>query len=122
MIPKALNVIEDESEVWAHFNSHARQPTLPYVVLVEDWVSCETLDVPAVALLGTNLRQELVTVLSNITDRLVIALDNDATLKAIKLKEQVSFFFKQVDVLHLPKDPKDMNEEELDECIYGRIV
>ena len=68
---------------------------------------------PCVSILGTSLPNDALEELQARFERITICLDKDATSKAIKLKRQLRTLFQEVNVKFLPKDPKDMNDEEL---------
>jgi DNA primase len=82
------------------------------VVLVEDQISAVRAAYDgfhAVALLGTNLDQEVVRAISMLKRPVVIALDADATDKAFKLAKDWGMAFKSCRVAVLPCDLKDMD-------------
>lgn len=94
------------------------------VVIVEDFASaaaCATdRRLTGFALLGTNFNSSnYLPVLQQLTPtKIVIALDRDATNKAIKLKNFLTFLFESVTIHRLnDKDIKDMNYEELQLCL-----
>lgn len=88
-------------------------------VLVEDFASAAAVASDSlftgVALLGTHANPKvIIEVLTNLKpDRVIVALDKDATRKAIKLKNFLQFIFKDVIIHPLQKDIKDMTEDEL---------
>lgn len=90
------------------------------VVLVEDYPSClrilSQLNIPCCCMGGTNLYDSMVsTLLSLGVEQVVIVLDADAVIKAIKMKRSISLAFPDTVVLPLTgPDPKDMSPEELD--------
>jgi hypothetical protein len=56
-------------------------------------------------------------------DNVVMALDPDATNKAIEFRDKYSLLFRgNFSVLQLSKDPKDMNRQELKLEIEDRIL
>lgn len=85
------------------------------IVVVEDFASAIKVNriLPCAALLGTGLGLEAAKLLRELSDHLVIALDPDATSKALKLSKEYSLLFKKVSVVSLTKDPKDMTGAEL---------
>ncbi len=84
------------------------------VILVEDCISACVLFpfVNSIALLGTSIPDELISYLSPYS-RLYIALDADATAKAIKLQKQLSSY-KETHIIQLRKDIKYFSTDELD--------
>ena len=110
---KALTYI-DEGEVPISWYKH-QDKTQP-LILVEDIPSAVRAAkyVSSVALLGTHLGIDRIEeiVQQNFT-RVRIALDQDATEKAFRHLRKWGAFFNEVDVLPLPKDLKDMTEDEL---------
>lgn len=97
------------------------------VVLVEDQISARMVsrycDIDTVALLGSHVSQQLVEYLWNDLKfrRILIALDEDATKKAIKFAQRYSLY--NVEAMPLTKDPKDMTPDEVisvfSERLYG---
>lgn len=91
------------------------------VVLVEDMPSAVRLaqDYNCIALLGTHLTAEMAATLAAMRyDNVIFALDADATAKALKLKNQWSFYFLRTTVLPLPgPDIKDMSILEYNEFL-----
>lgn len=101
---------------WTAFNSGA-------VILVEDIPSAVRLSLysDTIALLGTTLDTRDI---KNITDKyrkIVIALDADATVQALRL-HRVLGMWRPTYVWELPKDIKDMTEQELRTEIECRWV
>lgn len=95
-----------------HFPSPLRSRS---VMLVEDIPSANKMDkfYPCVALLGTNLNDKKLDYLLSLgITHVIIALDNDATRKAIKLAKK---FMISTSILPLQKDLKDQTDEQLQE-------
>lgn len=93
-----------------HFPSPLRSRS---VILVEDIPSANKMDkhYPCVALLGTNLNDKKLDYLLRLgVNHVILALDNDATRKAIKLAKK---FMISTTILPLQKDLKDQTDEEL---------
>lgn len=94
-------------------------------VIVEDFASAaavSTRGVTGVALLGTHVNPKtLLPMLKTIgpIGRITIALDKDATIKAIKLRKFLQFLYEYVNIYKLNKDIKDMTAKELDECLMN---
>lgn len=96
------------------------------LTLVEDQPSAVRLsqDTDTLALLGTHVTAELAREIQTMGySRIVLALDNDATLKALKIKQQIGLFYRQFDVIPLEgPDIKDMTVDEYNrflEVAYG---
>lgn len=89
-------------------------------LLVEDCASAVAAsrnpDVTGVALLGTNIRKDFITHLFNY-DTVYVALDPDAYSKSFKLKGQLTAYIKDVRVLKLNKDIKDLDDDQ-----YSRVI
>ena len=71
--------------------------------------------IDTVALMSSHINLEQVKHLRQLTDTVYLALDEDATDKAIKLQKRYGFYFRNFIVLPLSKDIKDMNNKELRE-------
>ena len=97
------------------------EATTSVCMLVEDIPSAikATKHVTSVALLGTNLTSDCLMHLRGKFTTLYIALDEDATDKAIQMAKKYSIFFKEVIPVPLKKDIKNMNDEELDDLFGG---
>lgn len=96
------------------------------LTLVEDQPSAVRLaqDTDALALLGTHVTNQLAATIQSMRySRIVLVLDNDATLKALKIKQQLGLFFNRFDVVPLEgPDIKDMTVDEYNrflEVAYG---
>lgn len=83
------------------------------ILVVEDVLSCIKANqyVPCIALLGTNLSRDKISILSKLTKNLIIGLDRDATTKSFDYKNKYSVFFNTLDILILNKDIKDDLED-----------
>lgn len=99
------------------------------LTLVEDQPSAVRLaqDTDTVALLGTHAEPAVMEELCRMNySRIVLALDADATLKAIKIRKQYSLFFNRFDVVPLSgPDIKDMTADEYNtflEVAYGKTL
>ena len=87
-------------------------------ILVEDCFSCCSVtpfSVTGIAILGTNLLQTHLDTLKNYK-KVVVALDKDATLKAIDLSRSISQFV-NCSVAFLPDDLKNLKDEERERII-----
>jgi len=92
------------------------------VVAVEDIPSAlrlERVGVRAVALQGTHLTDDAAAELIKEATDLVIALDADATTKALSTARKLRLHFRTCTVLALEKDIKDQTAEELEQCLSG---
>lgn len=90
------------------------------VVLVEDQVSALKLSryCTAVALLGTHMNEAQATEIASVRPGAVtIALDEDATNTAYKLKRWYGLMYPHCDVVQLHKDIKDMSDETIIEAL-----
>ena len=87
------------------------------LVLVEDILSATklaALGIPTAALLGTHISTEVLSYLATQYESLTVALDPDATVKALRLKAEAELFFLGgIIVVPMRKDPKDTPESEL---------
>jgi hypothetical protein len=115
--PKVLNV---QTSTWCQAYSVYRTPGRfigHKYLIVEDQISAlrASYKINSLALLGTNLGEDLVTRLKGVdlTDA-VICLDADAFQKALKLQKDLSVLFKSLIVVKPPKDLKNMDRDELD--------
>ena len=86
-------------------------------MLVEDVPSAirATPFITCAALLGTNLTSDCLMELRNRFNVLYIALDEDATLKALAMVKQYRVYFKDVIAVPLKKDIKNCTDTELEE-------
>jgi hypothetical protein len=73
------------------------------------------------ALLGTHLSEDIVATLARNFHTIYLALDNDATKKAIGYKRKYSLSFGNFIVVPLSKDVKNMKEIETNELIGGLL-
>ena len=113
--PKSINHWNtDATNLYFPRPLHEIQSETP-VVVVEDFLSAIKVNRvhPCAALLGTNLSLTDAMLLRSLSNKLVIALDPDATSKALKLSKQYSLLFDRVSVVALNKDPKDMSGAEI---------
>lgn len=109
---KALTFPDGDEPVTSYYVLSGERP----VILVEDIPSAVRASsyVNAAALLGTGLSKEAAVELSSVTRNVVIALDNDATSNAIKMRNRINLLFDSVAVLPLDQDMKDTPEDELE--------
>jgi DNA primase len=90
------------------------------VWVVEDQWSAMRLwqeGVSAVALLGTHINHERAVEISSVSRDVLIALDKDATARAIQYATQYRYAF-NAKVIALEKDIKDTSIEELKQLIH----
>jgi len=71
----------------------------------------------AVALLGSHINDLQAAHLARLFSTVILALDNDAFLKAIKLMNKYTFYFKEFKLLRLQEDIKNMKYTELDKLL-----
>lgn len=87
----------------------------PVALLVEDCASAVAAsrnhNVTGVALLGTNLRKDFIPHLAKY-DVVYVALDPDAYSKSLKLKRQLTAYLKDVRILRLENDIKDLDDSQ----------
>lgn len=95
----------------------------PAIAVAEDILSSIKVSrhVACVAALGHYLTLEQIKELRSQTDTLIIMLDNDVFHKAVKLRKDYGFYFRNFHVILLSKDPKDTPDEELKEIISETI-
>ena len=89
------------------------------VWVVEDQFSAMRLwqhGLSAVALLGTHINHERAVEISSVSNDVFLALDKDATAKAIEYATKFRYAF-NAKVVALTRDIKDQTEEELKELI-----
>jgi len=111
-VPKAITYwFNDVPKL--HFRGNTGGP----ILIVEDIPSAikGSRYIQTVALLSSHINLEQVKHLRTLTDTVYLALDDDATDKAVKLQKRWGFYFKVFTVLPLSKDIKDMDEQELKE-------
>jgi DNA primase len=95
------------------------------VLVVEDYPSMlrinSQMGIPTCCLGGTNIyAKHIDTMLTLGVDELIIVLDADAVVKAVKLKRGLSLAFDSVTVIPLTgADPKDMTHDELNLILKG---
>ena len=90
------------------------------LLLVEDQVSAIKANrfMPTCALLGTSLSLDVAEYLSRLYPNVVIALDKDASSKAINYKIKFGLLFRNFNVVLLSKDIKDTLHVELEEILH----
>lgn len=110
--PKTLSFFENKRGSW-YFN-----PTSMDVIIVEDQLSAIRASkyLNAVALLGTDIPDALLTILRDRAGKILLALDKDAYRKSLKTAMLCASRIKLTPV-KVPKDLKDMNEYELIEFL-----
>lgn len=91
-----------------------RRPRFKTLVVVEDVISATRVAqiVPCVAMLGTNLTPSQFEEFAKITDKLILAFDNDAYKKACDYRDKWEGLFK--DGIQAPlmlQDPKDYKND-----------
>jgi len=89
------------------------------LLLVEDMLSAMKAAsfMPTAALLGTNISEKEINYLKKVTDNIWLALDEDATGKAIDYKRKYNLYFGNFQLKILSKDIKDMSYSEIEELL-----
>ena len=109
--PKWITYFERETNKLHYPRANAWTSCTDTVVLVEDTISAIRIaqHIPSVALLGTHMTQGMVNELRQIWPRVIIALDPDATGKALKMQQKFGSFFQEgITVRPMNDDPKDI--------------
>ena len=114
-VPKALTRMDCEEPHTSYYMNGASTTIvivedIPSAVRVSKFISCA-------AICGTGLSPEAVQELSATTRNIVWALDADATGEAIRQNRKNRIYFDSSRVLTLPKDFKNMTDEEITECL-----
>lgn len=120
---KALNKVLDPAAPWIHFPKRTRDTYIDTLVLVEDVISAMKVSRvrPCASLMGTHLSDKVLRYLIEIgVQHLHIALDDDATNKAVAMRDRVGLHFTSCRVIILDKDAKDMNDTELQQT-FGEL-
>lgn len=127
-IPKTLNYFTPESDnicaSW-YFKLRSRLKNSNVLVVVEDIVSAIRLTdfVDSVSLMGTALSDEKQREIRRKGyDRIVLALDEDATMKALRTKKACSLYLPNLEVMPLARDIKEMNPEELEDKLHDHNI
>jgi hypothetical protein len=127
---KAKNVMVSHGEAGLCFPSIEALKAahnIKTVALLEDWPSTmrmwSQLQLPSACLAGTNLLTSHVNTLIEMgIETVVIILDADAVVKAVKIEREISLCFSSTIVLPLTgKDPKDLSIEELADTFTGKL-
>ena len=123
-IPKAMTHYlpkSDEIALSWYYKKRHRRKNSDTLLIVEDIPSALRLvdHVDAVSLLGTALGDDKQKEIRRLMyDRIYIALDEDATDKAIRIKKQCSLYLPSLSVLPLETDIKDMTPEQVEEKLH----
>lgn len=117
--PKSLNYKEDLVSPWQHWASTIG----PAVYVVEDIPSSERLaqeDKAAVSLIGVHASDDCLDEIVAVARGrpVILALDRDAASKSFDIQERLSLRTRSFVAL-LPKDVKDMAQEELKAWLNG---
>lgn len=105
-----------DTEGWCGLNFYIKDPDVASVLMVEDYMSAlkASLFINSVSLQGTHLPENaLEYLLDNGVEHVILALDEDATKKALEMKLKYQIYFQQFDVILLKKDIKDMKLSEI---------
>ena len=113
--PKCILYTEQDMAKLAYVPQRTEEGKGATIVLVEDVLSAIKVAeyLPAVALLGTHLAEREALDIRKHFENIIVALDPDAALKAIKITETYRCLFQQARVLLLQQDPKDTPHAEL---------
>jgi DNA primase len=116
--PKALTFLQPNAQRLAYYYEHPDSDT---VLLVEDMPSAVRAApyINSIALLGTTLSDDAAFEIAQTFRHVIVALDADAAAQGIALQRRLRLLFSQTDVLLLPCDLKDMQEEELLHLLGG---
>ncbi len=112
--PKAMNYWHSPG---AHIH-YCRAGKQERIVLVEDIISAEKVDAicPAAALLGVDMSMDVALDLQKVTSKLILALDPNATDKAIKIKRRYGFMF-DISIVEFPADPKNCSYDLIESML-----
>lgn len=108
-----------------YFHLCSRRKASDTLIIVEDIPSALRLTpyTDAVALLGTAFSPEKQREVRRMGyDRIILALDEDATAKAIKIKQECSLYLPSLEVLPLVRDIKDCTVPQLEEVLDVKDV
>lgn len=126
-IPKNLvhfNGTDDKALSW-YFKDRHRKRNSKDLIIVEDIPSALRLNsyCDSVSLIGTGLGSDKQKEIRSMGyDRIYLALDEDATAKALKIKKSCSLYLSNMRVIPLSKDIKDTPPEELEEVLHGSDI
>lgn len=119
---KAIMYFENRNVPVMHFPMAWRPED--YTILVEDQVSAMILctsSLNSVSLMGTSISPEDINHLNNLGVRkVIVALDNDAVQKGIKIAKDMVLDFDVSVPLYLDKDPKNMTPTEM-QAMHDRV-
>ena len=113
---KALTYLDKDEESLSWYKTNPDVPT----VVVEDIPSAvrASQHVNAVALLGTSIGfGKAAEIAAHAPRPIIIALDQDATAQSFKYAKRYGLMWDNPEILLLPKDLKDMTEDELCQTI-----
>lgn len=113
--PKSLTYLDDGALKLSWY----KKAKSGAVVVVEDIPSAVRASryISAVSLLGTDCSSEAAQEITSNASEVIWALDNDAILTAIKLQQRLRGMIDKSRVMFLPRDFKNMKEEELKELL-----
>jgi hypothetical protein len=109
---KALTYLEEDEEALSWYMRSPHAPT----VLVEDIPSSVRAStyINAVSLLGTGMGLSKAAEIAKHAPRpIIVALDQDVTGKSYQMAQRYNLLWGDVRVMPIPKDLKDMTEDEL---------
>ena len=93
----------------------------PEAVIVEDMLSAVkvcNVGLTGIALSGTHFQKDWIDYIRKF-NKIYVALDKDATLKSFDIKDILTLYVKDVKILMLDKDFKDMSRDEARKVIDG---
>jgi len=123
-IPKSWKFIKDKEQSqasWYRCKRHSKKNSNQLVV-VEDMLSAVRLTpyCDSVALLGTNLLRPVIkTIKQHRYEAVWLGLDEDAIKKAFSLVRRLQSELPNMNVMYLPKDIKNMTEDELRDQMFN---
>jgi predicted RNA-binding Zn-ribbon protein involved in translation (DUF1610 family) len=120
--PKSLTFWDNDGvPILDYYGVDRRHLTQPEIWLVEDQLSAIKLSryVPSAALIGCHISEAQAADIRKNFRYVFLALDNDATVKAINLSMKYKLYFRNFWVVPLSKDVKDMPDEQIKELLGG---
>lgn len=117
-VPKTLHYKQLDEPWIGLFTTHAYDPKRP-VVLVEDVISAMKVahQYVAVSLMGSYITMSDLFEIEKVTDNVILALDRDASAKALAFKTKYRFIAPNLRVLLLQKDLKYATDGEINEFV-----
>lgn len=128
--PKTLNFKYSHTIPFAYYSFDCMRKSR--IVLVEDVISCLKVfqviesgsdvtgvptDIGVISLMGTSISTEMARLLR--PKDVTLWLDGDAITKSFRIKENLSLYLRNVDVVYTKSDPKDLSHEQIRETLLG---